>query len=46
MVLAWLFDCVNEMRVYYELLPIVSPALFGGLYRLMSYDRGQLTAVR
>ena len=36
-VLAWLFGNVDEMRVYYELLPIVSLVLFGGLYRLMGY---------
>jgi hypothetical protein len=36
-VLTWLFGNVDEMRVYYELLPIVSLVLFGGLYRLMGY---------
>ena len=36
-VLTWLFGNVDEMRVYYELLPIVTLALFGGLYRLMDY---------
>ncbi|MCX6840793.1 MAG: hypothetical protein NTX53_00625 [candidate division WOR-3 bacterium] len=41
-VLTWLFGNVDEMRVYYELLPIVVLVLFGGLYRLMGYDRGQL----
>lgn len=43
-VLAWLFGYVDEMRVYYELLPIVALVLFGGLYRLMGYGREQLTA--
>jgi hypothetical protein len=33
--LTWLFGNVDEMRVYYELLPIDSLVLFGGLYRLM-----------
>jgi len=41
-VLTWLFGNVDEMRVYYELLPIVVLVLFGGLYRLMGYDRGQI----
>jgi len=41
-VLTWLFGNVDEMRVYYELLPIVMLVLLGGLYRLMGYDRGQL----
>ncbi len=41
-VLTWLFGNVDEMRVYYELLPIAVLVLFGGLYRLMGYDRGQL----
>jgi hypothetical protein len=36
-VLTWLFGNVDEMRVYYELLPIVALVLFGGLYRLMGY---------
>ncbi len=33
----WLFGNVDEMRVYYELLPTVVLVLFGGLYRLMGY---------
>jgi hypothetical protein len=36
-VLTWLFGNVDEMRVYYELLPVVALVLFGGLYRLMGY---------
>jgi hypothetical protein len=36
-VLTWLFGNVDEMRVYYELLPIVVLDLFGGLYSLMGY---------
>jgi len=36
-VLTWLFGNVDEMRVYYELLPLVALVLFGGLYRLMGY---------
>ena len=36
-VLTWLFGNVDEMRVYYELLPIVALVLFGGLFRLMGY---------
>ena len=36
-VLTWLFGNVDEMRVYYELLPIVVLVLFSGLYRLMGY---------
>ena len=36
-VLTWLFGNVDEMRVYYELLPIVVLVLFGGLYSLMGY---------
>jgi hypothetical protein len=36
-VLTWLFGNVDEMRVYYELLPIVALVLFGALYRLMGY---------
>lgn len=36
-VLTWLLGNVDEMRVYYELLPIVALVLFGGLYRLMGY---------
>ena len=36
-VLTWLFGNVDEMRVYYELLPIVALVLFDGLYRLMGY---------
>ncbi|MBM3331362.1 hypothetical protein FJY68_05850 [candidate division WOR-3 bacterium] len=36
-VLTWLFGNVDEMRVYYELLPIVTLVLFSGLYRLMGY---------
>ncbi len=36
-VLTWLFGNVDEMRVYYELLPIVALVLLGGLYRLMGY---------
>jgi hypothetical protein len=36
-VLTWLFGNVDEMRVYYELLPVVAPVLFTGLYRLMGY---------
>jgi len=36
-VIDWLFVYVNEMRVYYELLPIVVLVLFGGLYSLMGY---------
>ena len=44
--LTWLFGNVDEMRVYYELLPVVVLVLIGGLYRLMGYDRGQLTAGR
>jgi hypothetical protein len=36
--LTWLFGNVDEMRVYYELLPLVSLVLFGGLYRLLGYD--------
>jgi hypothetical protein len=39
-VLTWLFGNVDEMRVYYELLPVVALVLFSGLYRLMGYDRG------
>jgi hypothetical protein len=35
--LTWLFGNVDEMRVYYELLPVVALVLFGGLYRLMGY---------
>ena len=38
-VLTWLFGYVDEMRVYYELLPIVALVLFSGLYRLMGYGR-------
>jgi len=38
-VLTWLFGNVDEMRVYYELLPIVALVLLGGLYRLMGYER-------
>jgi hypothetical protein len=36
-VLTWLFGNVDEMRVYYELLPIVVLVLFGGLHSLMGY---------
>jgi hypothetical protein len=36
-VLTWLFGNVDEMRVYYELLPIVALVLFSGLYSLMGY---------
>jgi hypothetical protein len=36
-VLTWLFGNVDELRVYYELLPLVALVLFGGLYRLMGY---------
>jgi hypothetical protein len=36
-VLTWMFGNVDEMRVYYELLPIVTLVLFGGLYSLMGY---------
>jgi len=36
-VFAWLFGNMDEMRVYYELLPVVALVLFGGLYRLMGY---------
>jgi hypothetical protein len=36
-VLTWLFGNVDEMRVYYELLPIVTLVLFSALYRLMGY---------
>jgi hypothetical protein len=36
-VLTWLFGNVDEMRVYYELLPIVALVLFSGLYHLMGY---------
>ena len=36
-VLTWLFGNVDEMRVYYELLPILTLVLFDGLYRLMGY---------
>jgi hypothetical protein len=36
-VLTWLFANVDEMRDYYELLPIVVLVLFSGLYRLMGY---------
>ena len=36
-VLTWLFGNVDEMRVYYEFLPIVALVLFSGLYRLMGY---------
>ena len=36
-VLTWLFGNVDEMRVYYEILPIVVPVLFSGLYRLAGY---------
>lgn len=36
-VLTWLFGNVDEMRVYYELLPIVVLVLFSGLYSLMGY---------
>lgn len=43
-VLTWLFGNVDETREYYELLPIVTLVLFGGLHRLMGYDRYQLTA--
>jgi hypothetical protein len=35
--LTWLFGNVDEMRVYYEILPIVALVLFGVLYRLMGY---------
>ena len=35
--LIWLFANVDEMRDYYELLPVVALVLFGGLYRLMGY---------
>jgi len=35
--LTWLFGNVDEMRVYYELLPIIVLVLFGGLYPLMGY---------
>ena len=38
-VLTWLFGNVDEMRVYYEPLPIVALVLFGDLYRLMGYER-------
>jgi hypothetical protein len=37
LVLTWLFGNVDEMRVYYEILPIVALVLFSGLYRLMGY---------
>jgi len=43
-VLTWLFGNVDEMRVYYELLPIVALVLFGGLYRLMGYAPRPQTA--
>jgi hypothetical protein len=43
-VLTWLFGNVDEMRVYYELLPLIALVLFGGLYGLMGYDRWRLTA--
>ncbi len=36
-VLTWLFGNVDEMRVYYELLPLVVLVLFSGLYSLMGY---------
>lgn len=36
-VLTWLLGNVDEMRVYYELLPIVTLILFNGLYRMMGY---------
>ena len=36
-VLTWLFGNADEMRDYYELLPIVALVLFSGLYRLMGY---------
>jgi hypothetical protein len=36
-VLTWLFGNADEMRVYYELLPIVALVLFGSLFRLMGY---------
>lgn len=36
-VLTWLFANADEMRDYYELLPIVVLVLFGGLYRVMGY---------
>jgi hypothetical protein len=36
-VLTWFFGNVDEMRVYYELLPIVVLVLFRGLYSLMGY---------
>ena len=42
-VLTWLFGNVDEMRVYYELLPIVTLVLFHGLYRLMGYTTRLLT---
>lgn len=36
-VLTWLFGNVDEMRVYYELLPVIALVLFSGLYSLMGY---------
>lgn len=38
-VLTWLFGNVDEMRVYYEVLPVVALVLFGALFRLMGYGR-------
>lgn len=43
-VLTWLFGNVDEMRVYYELLPIVTLVLFGVLYRLMGYSAAPASA--
>ncbi|HTW91208.1 MAG TPA: hypothetical protein VMH22_05815 [bacterium] len=43
--LTLLFGKIDEVRVYYELLPVVVLALFSGLYRLMGYGpRSQSSA--
>jgi len=43
-VLTWLYGNVDEMRVYYELLPIVVLVLAGSLYRLLGYTPRQAAA--